>query len=62
MCPMFVVTVDADKCTACGACAGACPGSVFEIEDVAVVTDNECMGCESCIAICPTGAITLNEY
>lgn len=59
---MFVVTVDADACTACGACAGACPGSVFEIEDVAVVTENECMGCESCIAICPVGAITIDEY
>lgn len=59
---MFVVTVDADKCTACGECASACPGSVLEVEDVAVVTDNECMGCESCISICPVGAITLNEF
>ncbi|MDK2824025.1 MAG: hypothetical protein PWQ67_181 [Clostridia bacterium] len=59
---MFVVTVDAEKCTGCGECANACPAQVFELEDVAVVTDNECMGCESCVMICPVGAITLNEY
>lgn len=59
---MFVVTVDAEKCTACGACAAACPGSVLEVEDVAVVTDNECMGCESCVMTCPVEAITLSEY
>ncbi|NLT93974.1 MAG: 4Fe-4S binding protein [Clostridia bacterium] len=59
---MYVVTVDADLCTACGACVSACPGSVLELEDVCVVTDNECMGCESCIAICPVEAITISEY
>lgn len=59
---MFVITVDAEKCTACGECAAACPASVFEIEEVAVVTDNECMGCESCVLLCPTSALTLAEY
>ncbi|NLW24016.1 MAG: 4Fe-4S binding protein [Clostridia bacterium] len=59
---MFVVSVDADKCTACGECAASCPAQVFEVGDVAEVTDNECMGCESCITICPSEAITLSEY
>lgn len=59
---MYMVTVDADKCVACGECASACPGSVFTVDAVAEVTENECMGCQSCILICPVEAITLTEF
>ena len=59
---MYMVAVDADKCVACGECAGACPGSVFVVNEVAEVTDNECMGCQSCVLICPVEAITLSEF
>jgi len=60
---MYMVSVDAEKCVGCGACAGACPGSVYTIEDgKAVVGDNECLGCQSCVLICPNEAITLSEF
>ena len=60
---MYMVSVDAEKCVGCGACAGACPGSVYVIEDgKAVVTDNECLGCQSCVLICPNEAIALSEF
>ena len=60
---MFIVTVDADKCTGCGECVSACPAQVFEMPgDVAEVNGNDCLGCESCVLLCPVEAITLNEY
>ena len=60
---MYMVSVDADKCVGCGACAAACPGSVYTIEDgKSVVGENECLGCYSCTAICPVEAITISEF
>ncbi len=59
---MYMVSVDAEKCVACGECAGACPGSVFVVNEHAELTGNECMGCQSCILICPAEAITLSEF
>ena len=59
---MFMPSVDAEKCVACGECAGACPGSVFVVNEHAEVTENECLGCQSCVLICPVGAITLNKF
>jgi NAD-dependent dihydropyrimidine dehydrogenase PreA subunit len=64
---MFIVTVDIDKCEACGDCVDTCPNESFElVEDngrtYAQFNDNEeCIGCESCVAVCPTEAITLME-
>lgn len=59
---MFVPSIDAEKCVACGECASACPGSVFVVNETAEVTDNECLGCQSCVLICPVEAITLAEF
>ena len=59
---MYMVSVDAEKCVACGECAGACPGSVFVVNEHAALTGHECMGCQSCILICPAEAITLSEF
>ena len=36
---MFMPSVDAEKCVACGECASACPGSVFVVNETAEVTD-----------------------
>lgn len=60
---MYLITIDEDKCTGCGACVDVCPVSHLEMkEGVAVTNDSECMGCESCVEICPVEAITLTEY
>ena len=57
---MAAPTVNADECTACGACVDACPCEVLQLEDVAVVANpDECTECGTCVDECPTGAITL---
>ncbi len=53
------ITIDKDKCTACGSCADSCPFGVIEIvDDVAVVGDG-CTLCGSCEEVCAFDAITI---
>ena len=57
------VTIDYDKCTACGTCIDACGRCFFmEGERVAVNADESCCSvCGRCIAVCPTDAIAHSE-
>jgi 2-oxoglutarate ferredoxin oxidoreductase subunit delta len=66
---MFIVTVDIDKCKACGDCVETCPvsGLVLERDEgkqyvVFTLTPDDCLGCLSCQEGCPDGAITVAEY
>jgi electron transport complex protein RnfB len=65
---MYIVTVDIDKCEACGDCVENCPSEAIAIveEDgkkYAMFTGDpdECIGCLSCEASCEQGAITVLE-
>ena len=63
---MFVVTVDIDKCEACGDCVAICPNDGFIMTETdgrehAEYVGDDCIGCESCVAVCLTEAITLME-
>jgi NAD-dependent dihydropyrimidine dehydrogenase PreA subunit len=65
---MFIVTIDIEKCKACGDCveAGPVQGIVLQAEDgkqVAVFTaaPDECLGCMACQEGCPEGAVTVTE-
>jgi NAD-dependent dihydropyrimidine dehydrogenase PreA subunit len=65
---MYIVTVDIDKCEACGDCVDNCPSEAIAIveEDgkkYAMYTGDpdECIGCLSCEASCEEGAITVIE-
>ncbi|MBW1636792.1 MAG: 4Fe-4S dicluster domain-containing protein [Deltaproteobacteria bacterium] len=60
---MYQVDVDKEKCTGCEECIGACPSSVFELEDgkSEPVEMDECIGCETCVEVCPEEAITVTE-
>jgi NAD-dependent dihydropyrimidine dehydrogenase PreA subunit len=54
---LFKVKVDYDTCTACEACAKACPSTVMD----AILKQNrvtpDCFSCATCIETCPTDSI-----
>ena len=60
---MWKVTVDTEKCDACGECAEGCPGEVYELinKKATVVNEDECHGCHTCEDLCETDAITIEE-
>lgn len=65
---MYIVTIDIDKCEACGDCVDTCPGEAIAIveEDgkkYAMYTEepDDCLGCLSCEEVCEEGAVTVTE-
>ena len=57
-----VAKIDADLCTACGACIDECPVECIAMnndETTAVVNAADCTGCEACVDSCPTDAIEM---
>jgi len=58
-----IITIDADKCTGCGACITGCPEGALQIIDnkARLVSDLFCDGLGACIGTCPEGAITIEE-
>jgi len=57
-----VAVVDAQVCTACGACEDICPdGAIFIVDETAVINQSLCTGCGLCMEECPTEAISLQE-
>lgn len=55
----MVVTIDEEKCTACGACVDSCPVDALKIDGKAKVDPETCIDCGTCIDECPEEAITL---
>ena len=55
----MAVTIDKEKCTACGACVDACPVAALKLEDKATVNEDECIDCGTCVDECPVQAISL---
>ncbi len=57
---VFKIKVDHDTCTACSACAGACPSNAME----AILKGNkvapDCFSCASCLDVCPTKSISFS--
>lgn len=52
--------VDQNTCIGCGACVGACPVSVIEMNDdaKAEVLDG-CIDCGACVGACPVECIEI---
>ena len=65
---MYIITIDIDKCEACGDCVDTCPSEAIAIveEDgkkYAMYTGepDDCLGCYSCEEVCEEGAVTITE-
>jgi electron transport complex protein RnfB len=57
---MFVATLDADTCQACGTCETRCQMEAIWLEDEGVVLDTDrCIGCGLCVTTCPTESLSL---
>ena len=57
------VTIDTEKCTACGICAVRCPFCFAKQDDVmaAFADEDRCNLCGHCVSLCPSDAITHNK-
>ncbi len=55
----MAVTIDKEKCNACGTCADACPVEAIKVNETAEVNEEECIDCGTCVDECPEKAITL---
>ena len=58
-----IVTIDEEKCDACGLCVSACAEGAIQIVDgkARLVSDVYCDGLGACLGECPQGAITVEE-
>lgn len=55
----YVARIAPDDCTACGACASACPFDAISMNEGAVLDFSRCRGCGVCVSACGGGAIEL---
>ena len=57
------ITIDTEKCEACGTCASECPRGVYEFDEkkslIKVVDFENCSMCKTCVRECSTDAITV---
>lgn len=54
---VYKIKVNYDTCTACNACAKACPSTVMEAILKQDRTIPDCFACGTCIEVCPTKSI-----
>lgn len=55
----YMASVDAERCSGCGACARACPIEAIEAGGPPAVDPVFCLGCGVCALACPSGAMRL---
>jgi len=48
-------------CTACGACAKACPAEAISVTNQAVTDKDKCISCMRCVSLCPQMARSLPD-
>jgi ferredoxin len=58
----FRVTIDADRCTGCGACIRRCQFKALTKDgDLAVADYTRCVGCGVCVPACPVEAMSMER-
>lgn len=62
--PLGLVAMERSRCTACEACARACPTAAIEVAESAtgwgiVFRASRCVGCGVCIEVCQHGALAM---
>lgn len=53
------LSFDASRCTACAACAPACPRGAHRFADAHRIDRDACAGCGACVPACSEGALRL---
>ena len=58
----YQVSIDRDRCMACGRCVENCSYGVYRMEgEKIVINSRQCVACHRCLAMCPRDAISLVE-
>ena len=65
---MYIVTIDIEKCGACGECIDICGDELLSLveedgQEYAEFTGDpdDCLGCYSCEEVCEECAVTIQE-
>lgn len=56
----YALSLSTERCTACGACARACPEQALSLSENALEWSSaRCIGCDTCAAVCISNAIAI---
>ncbi len=57
----FIVEIDTDTCSACGACVDRCHFGALTVNETAELDPDKCLGCGLCNIVCPTESMSMRR-